>query len=158
MSCLIAIFIKLLSFLYKKILAYDNMYVCGCELLNQKAGFHEIWFQLILPRNYKFSAINILENAWGVLQLQIMNKLYIKQPIRTWFLTRNPNMKHIVAWRLKPVVDRPLLINGYASSSGFIGNNCKYTQRPTSEHWKHIGGSFPRSGYNRPLLRKSLYE
>jgi hypothetical protein len=55
-------------------------------------------------------------------------------------------------------IDRPLLVNGYASSSGFIGNDCKYTQRPTSEHWKHIGGSFPRNGYNRPLPRKSLYE
>jgi hypothetical protein len=34
-----------------------------------------------------------------------------------------------------------LLINSYASSSGFIGNNCKPTQRPTLEYWKHVGGS-----------------
>jgi hypothetical protein len=40
--------------------------------------------------------------------------------------------------------ERPLLINGYASSIGFIGNDCKSTQRPTSEYWKHVGGSFPR--------------
>jgi hypothetical protein len=26
-------------------------------------------------------------------------------------------------------IERPLLINGYASSSGFIGNDCKPTQR-----------------------------
>jgi hypothetical protein len=41
-------------------------------------------------------------------------------------------------------IERPLLINGYALSSGFTGNDCKSTQRPTSEYWKHIGGSFPR--------------
>jgi hypothetical protein len=28
-------------------------------------------------------------------------------------------------------IERPMLINGYASSSGFIGNDCKPTQRPT---------------------------
>jgi hypothetical protein len=27
-------------------------------------------------------------------------------------------------------IERPLLINGYASSSGFIGNDCESTQRP----------------------------
>jgi hypothetical protein len=39
---------------------------------------------------------------------------------------------------------RPLLDNGYASRSGFIGNAYKSTQQPTSEYWKYIGGSFPR--------------
>jgi hypothetical protein len=37
-------------------------------------------------------------------------------------------------------IERPLLINGYASSRGFIGNDCKSMQRPTSEYWKHVGG------------------
>jgi hypothetical protein len=41
-------------------------------------------------------------------------------------------------------IERPLLINCYARSSGFIGNDCKSMQRPTSEYWKHVGGSFPR--------------
>jgi hypothetical protein len=41
-------------------------------------------------------------------------------------------------------VGRPLLDSGYASSSGFIGNDCKSTQQPTSEYWKHIRGSFAR--------------
>jgi hypothetical protein len=32
----------------------------------------------------------------------------------------------------------------YASSSGFIGNAYESMQQPTSEYWKHIGGSFSR--------------
>jgi hypothetical protein len=39
---------------------------------------------------------------------------------------------------------RPLLDNGYALRSSFIGNAYKSKQQPTSEYWKHIGGSFPR--------------
>jgi hypothetical protein len=35
----------------------------------------------------------------------------------------------------------PLLTNGYASSSGFIDNNRKFTQQPTPEYQKHIRGS-----------------
>jgi hypothetical protein len=50
----------------------------------------------------------------------------------------------------------PLLINGYASSSDFIGNDWKFTQQPTSEYRKHIRGLFLGNGYNRPLPRKSL--
>jgi hypothetical protein len=38
----------------------------------------------------------------------------------------------------------PLLDNDYASRSCFIGNEYNSTQQPTSEYWKHIGGSFPR--------------
>jgi hypothetical protein len=42
------------------------------------------------------------------------------------------------------IIERPLIANGYTSRSGFIGNAYKSTQQPTSEYWKHIGGSFPR--------------
>jgi hypothetical protein len=32
-------------------------------------------------------------------------------------------------------IDRPLLVNGYASSISFIGNNCKYTQQTTIDRY-----------------------
>jgi hypothetical protein len=55
---------------------------------------------------------------------------------------------HTVAYRQKPGNPSqsgcPLLDNGYALRSGFIGNAYKSTQQPTSEYWKHIRGSFPR--------------
>jgi hypothetical protein len=40
----------------------------------------------------------------------------------------------------------PLLTNGYASTSGFIGNDRKFTQQPTPKYQKHIRGSFLGNG------------
>jgi hypothetical protein len=38
-------------------------------------------------------------------------------------------------------IERPLLISGYASSSGFIGNDCKSTQRPIY-YTRHVDDNF----------------
>jgi hypothetical protein len=65
-------------------------------------------------------------------------------------LERHDGHKVYILWRTakKPEYlcqsGRPLLDNGYASRSGFIGNAFKSTHQPTSEYWNHIGGSFPR--------------
>jgi hypothetical protein len=55
-------------------------------------------------------------------------------------------------------IERPLLINGYASSSGFIGNDCKPTQRQLRNIGNMSEVHFLGNEYTRPLPRKSLYE
>jgi hypothetical protein len=55
-------------------------------------------------------------------------------------------------------MDRPLLVNGYASSSGFIGKDCKPTQRQPRNIANISEVHLLGNEYNRPLPRKSLYE
>jgi hypothetical protein len=53
-------------------------------------------------------------------------------------------------------IERPLLINGYASSSGFIGNDCKPKQRQPRNIGNMSEVHFLGNEYNRPLPRKTL--
>jgi hypothetical protein len=55
-------------------------------------------------------------------------------------------------------IDRPLLINGYTSSSGFIGNDCKPMQRQLRNIGNILEVHFLGNGYNRPCLGNRFME
>jgi hypothetical protein len=80
------------------------------------------------PDSFMREVLNSIFNEIGIpMKLFRLNKMcsrktYTKAHLGKWYCGVAPKGRSI---------ESPLLINGYASSSGFIGNDCKPTQRPT---------------------------
>jgi hypothetical protein len=70
---------------------------------------------------------------WSPQEQRAREKALLAQPSKRWYTVRVFILREQCGMTLKSqIIERPLLVNGYASRSGFIGNSSFPTQRENS--------------------------